>query len=139
MDKQQKSLSRDRRVVLWNLLAVLAGSVTMFGILPEPLFDAEEWLWRHFHPTHADAFKSVNTLLSRPALAIFVTWFGVASSLFAAKRFNLLIVNVLGPVVATLIIFPFEDLGDPEWFKIGAVTTIGCFIGLLVTWLWSFK
>jgi hypothetical protein len=71
-----------------------------------------------------------------PFSAILVSWLVAGIALLVARRWKLLLINLLGPVIAAAIITPSIDFADPEWFTVGAVITIGCLVGLVVTGAW---
>lgn len=126
-------ISRARRRALVALLAAWAGVMALLVVSPNPPIDLEAWLFERFPPRHEDAYDGVNRLASLPFLAVLLTWIAVEAVLLIAKTRMLVLVNLLGPAVAALFVLPATDFSDPSWFLIGAVLTIGCFVGLLVT------
>jgi len=110
-----------------------AAAVAIQSAFPRPPFDLEAYLLRHVPPLHFDAYRHLNDLITPPLSAILVSWLSASIALLVARRYPLLLVNVLGPVVAAAMVIPSIDFTDPEWFTVGAVITIGCLVGLVVT------
>jgi hypothetical protein len=125
-----------RRVTLGSLAALWAAAIGLLFALPRPPLDLEAYLLHEFPPAHLDAYAHVNGFIMPPFSAILVSWLIVSLALLAARRWKLLLTNFLGPLVAAAIIVPSIDFADPEWFTMGAVITIGCLVGLVVTGAW---
>lgn len=133
METNSKPLSRNRRMaIVFTGLAWLTITVSLMW-LPWPPFDLEGWLSQHFPTGHADQYAFVNRLIKPPISLAFVGWLATGIGFLIARRYKLLLVNAIGPVVAMLMVAPTEDWRDPQWFTIGAFIAIGCCVGLFVS------
>lgn len=133
----RKGLSLTR----WALLSVDAGLcvVVLFlfcCFMDRPVFDLEAWLSDTFPPAHADAFAHVNDLITVPLAAVPIVWLAAAAALTITRCYKQLFALGVGPLFAASLVAPFEDWSDPNWFIIGGVTIVGCFVGVIVSALW---
>ena len=117
------------------LIAIGAAWLLATGLLlayPRLPVDIEAHLWHLFPTVHRDAYEGVNRFATAPFLIVLVSWIAASAGMLVARRRKLLVVNLLGPLTAAMMLLPFVDFADPEWFTIGAVIVIGCLVGLLV-------
>lgn len=137
MRDHRKGLSLTR----WALLSVDVGLCVVVLFLlcfskDHPAFDLEAWLSDTFPPAHADAFEHVNDLITVPLAAVPMVWLAATAALIITRRYKRLFALGAGPLFAASLVTPFEDWSDPNWFVLGAVTIIGCFVGVIVGGLW---
>ena len=140
MNTNSQPLSRGRHIALGINGAFWVAITVLLSWLPWPPFDLEACLIRHFPTGHADQYDLVNGLIKPPISLGLVTWLGASIGFIIARRYKLLLINVVGPVVSMLMVAPTEDWSDPQWFTIGAFFSIGCCVGLFVSiFVWIAK
>jgi hypothetical protein len=116
--------------VLLGVLSTLWVGLSLLLIIPAG--DAESFLRSNIVPRHPDAFRGLNVVL----VEFWVTQtclFGIAVAAVHWRRFDVLTVLVIGPVVgATIGVLAQGDLSDPDWCVMAGVCTIGWLVGVIV-------
>ena len=133
MNANATPLIRSRRFALGIIGADWVAATGASMLLPLPPFDLEAWLIRHFPTGHRDKYEFVNRLIQPPISLIWIAWISASIGLIVAKRYKLLLLNAIGPVVSAAMVAPTEDWNDPQWFTIGAFISIGGLVSLFVT------
>lgn len=133
MNANTTPVIRSRRIALGIIGAVWVAITGASMLLSSPPFDLEAWLIHHFPTGHRDQYEFVNRLIQPPISLLWIAWISASIGLLVAKRYKLLLLNIVGPVVSAAMVAPTEDWNDPQWFTIGAFITIGGLVSLLIT------
>lgn len=118
------------------LLKLLAGASVMATILIFATSPNLEEFFREYAPWHSmpDAFDHLNGTI--PIFMLFMSITLVLLNWIDSLRRPVLAVPALaGPTMAVVGWLMTADLGDPNWFELFALTTIGLFVSGLVTFL----
>lgn len=116
-------------------LAIVAALFTVFLFALKP--DIEQYLKQNVPGNPMpDAFNGLNG--SIPIFMLLVTATLQLVTRLNRKRQNLLFLPLLfGPFVCSVGWYLTEDLSDPNWFHLFAITTIGMLVSSVVTALLS--
>jgi hypothetical protein len=95
--------------------------------------DVESLLRSAFgHHVRPDAFRFLNQI-AVPFWASYSIFASLAVVAAWRRRFDILLVLMIGPAIALLICVATQQWSDPNWYVMLAVCSIGWLVGTLVT------
>lgn len=118
---------------LTYLPAIAFGIATGLFLAMQP--DVAKYLKEHVPGNHMpDAFNGLNE--TTPYLLLFATTtFLIAGRLVRQGHYVLFLPLLFGPLICIAGWLVTENFGDPNWFHLSALMTIGMFVSSVVTFL----
>ena len=121
------------RKTLTYLPAIVLGIATAILLTTRP--DIEQYLNEHVPGNHMpDAFNELNE--TTPYFMLFATTTLImAGRLVRQGQYVLFLPLLFGPLICIAGWLATEDFGDPNWFHLSALSTIGMLVSSAVTFM----